>query len=90
MIKSYSYDFLIHLCIRNRIFLQEPVHFGNGCLKFLVFMVSVIYLKSNWSDIYGYSNNDNEIHLIVGRDMYILLASSIGNDFRIQTLCQPE
>ena len=68
--------------------MQEPVRFGNGCLKFLVFVVSVIYLKSNWSDIYGYSNNDNEIHLVVGRDLYILLASSIGNDFRKQILCQ--
>ena len=67
--------------------MQEPIRLGNGCLKFLVFIVSVIYLKSNWSDIYGNSNNDNEIHLVVGRDLYILLASSIGNDFRKKTSC---
>ena len=85
--QSYIIDYLIHLCKRNRILMQEPIRLGNGCLKFLVFIVSVIYLKSNWSDIYGNSNNDNEIHLVVGRDLYILLASSIGNDFRKKTPC---
>ena len=52
-------------------------------LKPGVFIVSLIYLQSNWSDVYGYSNNDNEIHLIVGQDLYVLLASSIGIDFHI-------
>ena len=62
--------------------MQGPIRIGNGFLKCLVFIVSLIYLNSNWSDVYGYSNNDNEIHLIVGPDLYVLLASSIGTDFR--------
>ena len=79
---AYSLKPGVHL-FRNHILLQGPIRLGNGCLKCLVFIVSLIYLQSNWSDVYGYSNNDNEIHLIVGHDLYVLLASSIGIDFHI-------